>query len=166
MLCSSVTLLILAGSSALASTDTPDHDGKTLFDGLFLARGPVAKAHPDLPLEQSGRPWTDAEAERLITGMQRLDPGFFTTFQAAVTSGDRVRIDRAIESAYELAGRAAPPPGQVVGPDATFIYHNRSIFKATHMVVNKNKYWTGEPTEKTALSHERWVDDVAETFAR
>jgi hypothetical protein len=166
MLGSCLALALLGGGPALGSTSAPDFDGESLFTGLFLAHGPVAEAHPELPLPQPGRPWEAREAEQLTVGMERLAPGFLTTFKADITSGDRLLIDRALESAQSLAARAARPPGQVNNPNATFIFNDKAIFKATHVVVNKNRYWNGEPDGRPSLSHERWVDDVAETLAR
>jgi hypothetical protein len=154
-----------SGSAAAGSSQERHFDGEQLFTGLFLAQGPAAQTYPQLRLAH--RQGVDAVQARALTSrMRQLSPAFFDTFRSDLTSGDRVRIDRAARQAGELAAKAAGPSPVMDGPNGSFIVVNKTVVKQSHMVVNQNKYWNGDPTVESELARERWVDDVAETLER
>lgn len=156
---------LLGTGSAASASRPPTFTGEQLFTGLFLAQGPAAEAYPDLRLPQAGP--TDSEvARRLTDRMNQLAPGFFSTFEANLTSGDRLRIQTAAQDAGNLAIRAADKTVNPRDTDGTFMVVDKTIIKVNHVVVNKNKYWVPPEDGKAGLSRERWVNDVAETLAR
>ncbi|QYC40432.1 hypothetical protein Nocox_14080 [Nonomuraea coxensis DSM 45129] len=96
-----------AVETASATTVQERHDGKAVYRGLILGVGPVAERFPEL-----GRPAdamnADQErfAEKLVAAVEAQDPGFFAAFGQDMTSGDRVRINRAFASAQDVTGAA------------------------------------------------------------
>ncbi|WP_101787018.1 hypothetical protein [Nonomuraea indica] len=154
---------LIGGGTARGESSPARYDGKELYRGLFLAEGPVARAHPELSLHQ-GQPWTTAEADDLTARIEALEPGFFDGFAAGITSGDRVRIAQSADAAYgrTVEATSAVAPGK--GVHGSFIVVHRTVVKATHMVVNKHSYWHRASSRSAALVRERWADDVAETL--
>ncbi|MFF4616633.1 hypothetical protein [Nonomuraea jabiensis] len=154
-------------STAGATSQPPEFGGEELFMGLFLDQGPVAQAFPDLKGPHSGVRWTPREAQDLTARMKRLDPAFFATFKADITSGDRIRVSRASDAAGQLAARASiGGTGGVTSPQGAFMVVDRTVMKQSHVVVNRNKYWHGPDPGSSELAQERWADDVAEQLAR
>ncbi|MFG3442570.1 hypothetical protein ACGF0J_35465 [Nonomuraea sp. NPDC047897] len=154
---------IIGGGIARGESVPARYDGKELFKGLLLAEGPVARAHPELSLHQ-GQPWTTAEADDLTARIEARTPGFFESFAADITSGDRVRIARSADAAYDTTVNASSAVAPGKGPHGSFIVVHRTIVRATHMVVNKHSYWHRASSQSAALVRERWADDVAETL--
>ncbi|WP_188193674.1 hypothetical protein [Nonomuraea sp. SYSU D8015] len=156
---------LLGGSTAEGATRPDRFDGQQLFRGLFLAEGPVAHSYPELSLP--GRSWDTVPAQQLARKIDELAPGFFVSFQNDVTSGDRLRVEQSTAAAHDLAVKAAAagpaPDNQAKG---AFVVVDKNLFKATHMVVNKNSYWDRAAAHTTTLARERWVNDIAETLAR
>ncbi|MFC4535920.1 hypothetical protein [Sphaerisporangium dianthi] len=154
---------LLTGGSAHGAAELQNYDGETLFKGLFLGAGPVAGKHPDLIVPTSGR-WQAQRADHLIQRMRQHRPAFFASFAAAITSGDRIRIERAAVAADELAAGliTAAGPSDDYG---SFVAVDRNLIKETHIVMNKNRVWTGAPVRGT-LARDRWVNDVAQALAR
>lgn len=81
-------------------------DGKELFRGIILGRGPVADALPELwngshtavPDTPEGAAAAMLE-QRLVSQIASADPRYFSRFAADVTSGDHARIERALAGA-------------------------------------------------------------------
>jgi SdpC family antimicrobial peptide len=80
-------------------------DGKTIFRGLFFGDAPVGQMLPEIWSRVSieDPSWTDEQRQalaslkqELIAEMERADPTFFERFRVATTSGDHVRIKRAL----------------------------------------------------------------------
>ncbi|TKK87196.1 hypothetical protein FDA94_18960 [Herbidospora galbida] len=166
-----VTICVIAAGSAAAASDPPvRYTGEELFSGLLLSQGPAAETYADLRGPHSNVVWTAAEASRLTGRIKALDPRFFASFKADVTSGDRVRVHRAANRAGELAvkayGAGALSEAAPASPGlAKFVVVNRTIMKQTSVVVNQNKYWSGPDPSASKLDHERWADEVADRLA-
>lgn len=162
-----VVSFAVGGPAAGAAGSGPSFDGKDLFTGLFLAQGPVARAYPALKVPHAGG-WDAKAAGELAGRMAVLRPEFFAGFKIDMTSGDRVRIERAAEAAVKLATSAAAPaldPGGGHVPGG-FIVVDKTIIKAQNVIVNKNKYWGVQNDASAGLARERWVNKVAETLSR
>lgn len=157
----------LIGPSTVAdATEQRVYSGEALFEGLFLGRGPVAQHHGDLRVPTSSGTWTAEQAQDLINAIRKADPGFFTTFQRDITSGDRVRIERAAVAADKLAAGAPGGQGAPATPSAyaTFIVVNETLVKQTNTIWDKNRVWGRLPGAASTLAKEMWVNDVAETL--
>ncbi|MFI6457950.1 hypothetical protein ACIBF6_41155 [Streptosporangium amethystogenes] len=152
----------------MGATEVERYDGEALFQGLFLGQGQVAEIYPDLRVPSSTGAWPAARAQRLVAGMKRAEPGFFTAFETAITSGDRVRIEQAATSAGELAATVPVGDGDpAAAPNAaySFIVVDSTLVKQTNTIWNTNRIWSA-PEGGTVLAQERWVDDVAKTLVR
>lgn len=94
-----------AGRAATAPPVAASYDGQTLFAGLVLGYGPVAEQFPELATGRVETPDPRAAAEvveLIAAAVEEVDPTFFDGFGAAITSGDRVQIDRALRSAEDV----------------------------------------------------------------
>jgi hypothetical protein len=151
-----------AASTAEATPQPEDYSGEDLFMGLFLNEGPAAQAFSELTAPHSGVQWAPEEARSLTDRMKALDPAFFATLKADLTSGDRLRVRQAADAAGELAARAMPRTTAAGNPQGNYIVVHRTVMKNQHVVVNQNKYWNGPEATESELAHERWVDDVAQ----
>ncbi|GAB1821720.1 hypothetical protein HerbRD11066_48840 [Herbidospora sp. RD11066] len=164
--------LVTAGSAAGAAVPSSTRfTGEELFMGLFLTQGPAAEVYSDIRGPHSDAVWTSSEATTLTARMNALDPAFFAAFEADLTSGDRVRVKRAADRAGALAAKVATVQnGAAVsgefGLSGSFIMVDRTIYKSTSVVVNKNKYWGERDAVSSELDRERWADDVADALAR
>ncbi|MGW0809509.1 hypothetical protein [Nonomuraea sp. NPDC002799] len=151
--------------AAAGATDQQRYSGQALFEGLFLGRGPVAEHHPDLRVPTSGATWTAARSGQLIAAIKQAEPGFFSTFQREITSGDRVRIERATVAADELAARvmAGAPPG-TASAYGTFIVVNQTLVVQSNTIWDQTRVWVSTDGSGSALAKETFVNDVAEAL--
>lgn len=158
---------LLSASSALGATEVRRYDGEALFQGLFLGQGQVAETYPDLRAPSSTGTWPAARAQQLVAGMKRAAPDFFTAFETAITSGDRIRIEQAATSAGELAATVPVGDNGPAAPNVaySFIVVDSTLVKQTNTIWNTNRIWS-VPEGGTVLAQERWVDDVAKTLVR
>ncbi|HEX2195633.1 MAG TPA: hypothetical protein VHJ76_01805 [Actinomycetota bacterium] len=117
-----VAAALVAGGSIVvnASESTPatsliSHDAETLFKGLVLRTGPVAKAvYPDQPVTQTMSPVARRFERDLIAQIRKTDPSFFARFERAITSGDHVQVSDAIDDSKRIVRRSF---AKVVGAD-------------------------------------------------
>jgi SdpC family antimicrobial peptide len=79
------------------------YDGETLFNGLFLATGPIADLFPEL---WSRIELTDQQTQEIAgyaaqfsAHIKNVDPSFYERFAKEIQSGDRLRIAGAVEDA-------------------------------------------------------------------
>jgi len=76
------------------------YDGKTLYEALFFASGPLATK---IPTVQKAAPYFPAEYKSLEPSIEKYilanNPTFFQNFANDIQSGNRVRVAAAIKSA-------------------------------------------------------------------
>jgi len=100
--------------SALTSGfNTKNYNGESLFRGLILGAGEVAKQIPEInkiistleisPIE--AKAVTDLQDE-LIASVNKLDPSFLTTFKTEIQSGDRSLITKAFADSKVILTKA------------------------------------------------------------
>ncbi len=98
-------------AASAASVDVSKYDGRTVFEGIYMGRGPVARALPEvwgkgdiLATLDHKDPQLRAQVDRGVTNfMDRMaasDPGFFADFKRDVTSGDPVAVNAALDRTY------------------------------------------------------------------
>jgi SdpC family antimicrobial peptide len=87
------------------------YDGETIFRGVFLDDGPVAKLFPEIwenptivgyrdqALKAGSEDQAAATRQALIAALQAEDPTFFDRFGKEMQSGDRIRIKAAMTEA-------------------------------------------------------------------
>lgn len=107
------TAMISVESKANAASTSVHYDGKTLFEGFFFGRGPVAKLFGSY---YKGMPKPTAEAiatqDAWTQQIAQKDPSFFQEFANDMYSGDRARVAEAFEAAnWKLAEVMAPKLG-------------------------------------------------------
>lgn len=155
---------------------TAAYDGETLFRGILFNEGPVARLLPEIgggavpPGEQQA-----ALYQGLMDRIAAREAGFFKEFGVEVQSGDRFRVQRAIErgamlltAAYKEHTGVDPlldelePMGdrKIVLPVAVAVW----LVAAVHTVVWKHvKLWskTPEMDGNSDLARDRLVEAIA-----
>jgi SdpC family antimicrobial peptide len=168
-------------------------DGSEIFTGLLLGHGPAAERFPELVIgriaAEDATPADVAEAVTQITdGVAEIDPSFFGTFRVEVTSGDRVRVDRALRSGQEvlaavltehLGGSRSATDDQrgtcffilvvAVLVAVVTVATVADVGAAVHIQVTVSVTVTWDPFKPAPpdrqLDYERWVDAAAEALA-
>jgi SdpC family antimicrobial peptide len=175
-------------SSAVAAVQDA-YDGKAVYAGLVLGIGPVAGKFPELGWPAGG---VSADRERfsaeLIAAVEAEDPGFFAAFGQDMTSGDRVRIDRAFISAQNVtrtavaerlglkaqatsAERSAGLVTYQFAPMAGYVYEIMYVYKILNAVREYNVFeveglkGAGMSTDAPRLDRERLVDLIADRLS-
>jgi len=104
-------LVVPGVAAARPRTPPPIASGEDLYRGIIFADGPVADLLPEIrdqirPSLDRGNPRLQRAValfqDQLIDALARRDPAFFTTFEGAMRSGDRLRIREALHGAARL----------------------------------------------------------------
>lgn len=178
-----------AQAETSSATVHGSHDGKAVYRGLILGIGAVAERFPEI-----GRPASTVSMEQerfadtLIDAVETANPGFFPAFGQDMTSGDRVRIDRAFSTAQDVTrtalgerfGLQAQPTAVDEAAGLAFfvmavylgnVYEIVNVYKVANAVRESNVYeienWTESVVNKdmARLDRERFVNLVAERLA-
>lgn len=201
----SATALLFAGTTPghaanageLANHQTPaaatqaTFTGEDLFTGLLLGYGPVADQHPDLITAEAvtGEPQELAEfITQLTDTIDQLDPTFFDTFAADITSGNPVHVDRAVRAGGEILHTvltdhfdasaqqtiddetgvcvAAISAAVVVTVATLTVVINVNAVANINVVVHVNSVLVRDHTEPEidGLGYEKWINQVAKTL--
>lgn len=107
------------------------YDGETLYQGLLLAYGPVARRFPEIWGALRGQLPSvgEAQAAKVDEGITRKikarDPGFLDRFALDIQSGDPVLVEAALVEAVRLGKGALTssgvrPASLVCDPDDPF----------------------------------------------
>ncbi|WP_170957112.1 sporulation delaying protein family toxin [Bacillus pseudomycoides] len=168
------------------------YDGETIYRGVFFGEGPVAKLFPEIWSEEATKQANTAEgkkaAELLAKKINELDPNYFNELQAAVSSGDNIKIQEAFNKGGELLVQVGEViqnkkvgegqgllAGVVVAVYAggavttvVVITHAAAVTAAVAVAAWKWKYGSpADPSDSdTRLKHEMFIDKVATTFAK
>jgi SdpC family antimicrobial peptide len=106
-------LAVPATAQSPTTTQPARYDGETVFQGVFLDDGPVAKLFPEIWENPTVVGYRDqvmqantveqvaAGQQALITDLRTQDPTFFDRFGKEMQSGDRIRIQRAMSEANQ-----------------------------------------------------------------
>ena len=198
----SATALLFAGTTPghaanageLSTHQTPaaatqaTFTGEDLFTGLLLGYGPVADQHPDLTAAAITGTTPQHQAEfvtHVVEAINQLDPTFFDTFAADVTSGNPVHVDHAFQAGEEILHTALTDQlGASIEPkiddqSGTCIWVVLIAAAVSHVtaaavvnaavsvnaVVNATHFWniSSAPTE-SELAYEKWINQVAKTL--
>lgn len=92
---------------------SPRYGGKTIFEGLFFAKGPVAEQFPEIwnnekvgkhLSQMSSDEASQAEEiqEKIVRWIRSEHPDFFEEFGAAMQSGNHVKIRRTLEQTSSM----------------------------------------------------------------
>jgi SdpC family antimicrobial peptide len=126
------SLMLYTGSAVpvtaqpLATTQPANYDGETVFRGVLLDDGPVAKLFPEIwenptvvgyrdqAMQAGSEEQAAAGRQEVIAALRAQDPSFFDRFGKEMQSGDHIRIqqamneagDRLMKVAAEEAGRS------------------------------------------------------------
>ena len=109
------------GTSQVCGRQQNQYEGVSLFQGLFFGRGPATKILPEIAERFDRVVYTPEDLQlidRLIRRIGGQNPSFFATFGADLRSGDRLRIELALDrgarilvpALREELGGALPPP--------------------------------------------------------
>lgn len=193
-----VTALLLSGASAsyaapataqsghspsvAAAPEPAAYDGEALFRGLLLGEGPVAEQFPELVLVEVTADRAAAQSEvsdRIVDAIRATDASFFDSFGDAVTSGDRIRVDQAVQSANDILETvfteefdvsAGLDDGSVdslvfvaVAAVAAVVVVHAAVNLTMVATVEVETIGGSDPT--VMLDRERWVDRVAGELA-
>ena len=134
-----LSVLMVGATSGVSLGETAaalPYSGQTVFRGVFLGDGPVAKLFPEIwestgiaaymqrAAQEKSPEAIAAGKQQIIDILQKQDPTFFARFGAEMQSGDRIRIQQALAEAgtrlkQELKNQvgAAPavrPPENIV----------------------------------------------------
>jgi len=182
--------VVIAGAGARAVVSA--YDGESVYRGLVLGIGPVAERSPEIVRPAGGVTAKQEEfASAVVAAVSEKDPAFLASFGAEMTSGDRVRIDRAFTRAQDLtkevlverfglkAGSTAAD--QVNGlatyqfaPMAGYVYEIVAVYQIVNVykVLNMVREFGDTAGQEgntlvldgdmARLQHERFVDLVAE----
>jgi SdpC family antimicrobial peptide len=116
---------VTAQSSTTTPQTQPLYDGETIFRGVLLDDGPIAKLFPEIwenpvvvgyrdKAMQSGSEEQATAARRaLISALRAQDPTFLDRFGKEMQSGDHIRIQQALNEAGERMTKSI----RVVAPD-------------------------------------------------
>ena len=108
-----LALLMISATAGISSAQTATtsqrtYDGETIFRGLVLGDGPVAKLFPEIwqdpqvlayrqrADQQSTPEQRSAARQKLIDLLRVQDPTFFSRFGTEIQSGDPVRVEGAL----------------------------------------------------------------------
>ena len=125
-------------SSAQTPTTSPrPYDGETIFRGLILGDGPVAKLFPEIwqdpqVLAYQQRAEQQNSVEQIAAGKQKLidllraqDPTFFSRFGTEIQSGDPVRVEGVLT---EMTSRFANELSKSANPNIkTYLYTDVAV---------------------------------------
>lgn len=124
-------------SSAQASTTSQrPYDGETIFRGLILGDGPVAKLFPEIwqdpqvlayrqrAEQQNSAEQIAAARQKLIHTLRGQDPTFLSRFGTEMQSGDPVRVEGALT---ELSSRFANELSKSVSSDGFYQYKDVAL---------------------------------------
>lgn len=89
---------------------TPKNDGVTVFRGVLLGDGPVAKLFPEIwestllarylqRADQAPASEVAVSKQKIVDLLRAQDPTFFDRFGTAIQSGDRIKIQQALNEA-------------------------------------------------------------------
>ncbi|MFF5114697.1 hypothetical protein [Streptosporangium sp. NPDC000509] len=178
---------VVAGAGAVVSA----YDGESVYRGLILGIGPVAERFPEIMRPAGGvTAKQEAFASAMVAAISKKDPAFLASFGRETTSGDRVRIDRALTTARNLtkdvlterfgvkaeataADRANGLVTYQIAPMAGYVYEvvtvNQvvNVYKVLNMVREFGDTAGQEGNalvldpDMARLQHERFVDLVA-----
>jgi SdpC family antimicrobial peptide len=95
-------------------------EGRSIFEGLYLGQGPVAKHFPELwqnpqlsrvksALSSAQQRAANVAANRLTTTIHQIDSSFFERFGHKVQSGDNLQVYEALEEASRVTQKALIP---------------------------------------------------------
>jgi SdpC family antimicrobial peptide len=189
----SATALLFAGTTPghaanageLANHQTPaaatqaTFTGEDLFTGLLLGYGPVVDQHQEL-----------AEfITQLTDTIDQLDPTFFDTFAADITSGNPVHVDRAFHAGGDLLQTVLTDHfgasithtiddqsgtcvllvvvAWVVTAGAVTAAGTVNVGVNINVAYNVNYLWnvSSAPDKGTGLAYEKWIHQVTEALA-
>ncbi|WP_440081633.1 hypothetical protein [Streptosporangium sp. LJ11] len=177
---------------AVAGAGVSVHDGESVYRGLILGIGPVAERFPEIVRPAGGVTARQEEfASAVVAAVSRRDPAFLASFGREMTSGDRVRIDRALTAAQNITRdvlaerfglRAAPSAADRANGLVTYqyapmagyvyeivaVYQIVNVYKVLNMVRELDDPAGREggalvlDQDMAGLRRERFVDLVAE----
>jgi hypothetical protein len=120
------------GGEATHSRDEVSHadpqelSAEELFTGIFFGVGPAAHLAADVHA-----PADEGEVAEFVALLKEKEPGLLPQFKTDVTSGDAVRVERALGSAAESVtnlGSAAGDFSPRAGAALIFIFDRGGVF--------------------------------------
>jgi SdpC family antimicrobial peptide len=108
-------------TSAQSTASQSPMDGETIFRGLVLDDGPVAKLFPEiwqdpqvvayvrLANQHSSKEQRAAARQKLVDLVRKQSPTFFDRFAAEMQSGDPVRVEAALGEMTNLLTKGVAP---------------------------------------------------------
>jgi len=158
--------------------DVGQHNGRNLVRGFFFLSGPLVKYVPELrearkQAEEAGYKLDVRGEQQVLNAIQAADPGFYTRFSAEMTSGDHVRVSKALTEASDVVLAAV---AEVTGVDGDRVGTYASLYIAvvavmgvvsvawlavggTVMVTAMVTFWDGSTGERS-VPKDRVVDTV------
>jgi SdpC family antimicrobial peptide len=110
-----VSTMVLNENTFSSHAASASLSGQQLYRGLILAHGPVADLIPEIRdnyrlrnfvSEPDDLAMIEAVQNRVIQGIDRLDPSFFAAFRTMIRSGDHKVIDWALKQAGDITIQA------------------------------------------------------------
>ncbi|MBK8868493.1 MAG: hypothetical protein IPN45_10635 [Actinomycetales bacterium] len=167
------------------ATSTDAHArGVEIFRGLFFGIGPVASSFPELTRGSGSESAAlTTLADTVVTAVNRANPGFFATFAAAMTSGKRVQVSKALVDAQTkvnaaLSQQYGKTPTVDAGADCVFAFavavvtlvaagnvaYAVNAVRTGNVAWHVNWFWSAASGSRSAIDQERWVGAIATTL--
>ncbi len=134
-----------AQSQATTQQTNPRYDGETVFRGVFLDDGPVAKLFPEIwenpaivgyldqDAQAGAKEQVAAARQYVIKGLRVQDPTFFDRFEKEMQSGDHIRIRQAMNEVGERLVKLSENSPTLQNNSSWFIYKQNFIFQQNYV---------------------------------
>ncbi|MBX4163799.1 sporulation delaying protein family toxin [Priestia megaterium] len=172
------TLLIalLPGFSAQASAKTTHkYTGEEIYAGIALGKGEVAKLFPEIwdnkDVSTEDKKAINAAANKILSGIKKLDPQYFEQLEKAVYSNDVEKVNTLLAKGGELyktvvekdqkATNTQKIAGDVSGDCVTFALET-AVGVVFVLVIAGVAVWFAPEDSSTQLSREMLSQDVVE----
>ncbi|MDC0741952.1 hypothetical protein [Polyangium mundeleinium] len=139
----------------VSSVDPQELSAEELFSGIFFGVGPAAPLCP----EGHSNAADEGDADEFVALLKAKEPAFLPQFRADVTSGDALRVDRAVGDAVDAATRLSSVVSPVAGADGVIVVDVDTLNKNQNSDSTKD---TQKGDHKSFLS-DRVFDRVLES---
>ncbi|MDI1477563.1 hypothetical protein [Polyangium sp. y55x31] len=126
-----------------------------LFSGIFFGVGPAAPLCP----EEHSKVTDESTAAEFVALLKEKEPAFLPQFRADVTSGDALRVDRAVGDALDAATRLSSVVSPVAGADGVIVVDVDTLNKSQ----NADNTKSDQKGEHKSFLADRVFDRVLES---
>lgn len=110
-LCILLTSSVAFATGSTDSANTTKFNGESIFRGLFMGQGEVAKLFPNIWTKELLAKVDNKESKKLaddiVLNVKKIDPGYFAELEKASYSGNQLRVKASLTKGQDLIGQAA-----------------------------------------------------------